>query len=89
MSGPDVKSFQAYTDVPNILQESEILYVTWEDGQKLDISVKATDIIGEYAEDSITIYKDISNPELENLWLSYGNKTELFVHRLEDLSLMT
>jgi hypothetical protein len=66
-----------------------VIDVTWQDGQKLDITVRATDIIGEYTDDTITIYKDTTNPEIENLWLSYGNKTDLFVQRLEEFKTMT
>ena len=89
VSGEDVKSYKAYTNVIDILQETEVLNVVWEDGEKLDIFVKATDIIGEYIEDFITVYRDVTYPIIENLWLSYGNKTELFVHRLEDFTEMT
>jgi hypothetical protein len=55
-----------------------VIDVTWQDGQKLDITVRATDIIGEYTDDIITIYKDTTNAEIENIWISYGNKTDLF-----------
>ena len=89
VTGPNVSSFQSFSDVPDILQESEVIDVTWQDGQKMDITVRATDIIGEYIDDIITIYKDTTKPEIENLWLSYGNKTDLFVQRLEDFTTMT
>ena len=89
VTGPDVSSFQSFSDIPDILQESEVIYVTWQDGQKLDITVRATDIIGEYTDDIITIYKDTTNAEIENIWISYGNKTDLFVQRLEDFTTMT
>jgi hypothetical protein len=89
VTGLDVSSFQSFSNVPDILQESEVIDVMWQDGQKMDITVRATDIIGEYTDDTITIYKDTTNPEIENLWLSYGNKTDLFVQRLEDFTTMT
>jgi hypothetical protein len=64
VTGPDVSSFQSFSDVPDILQESEVIDVMWQDGQKMDITVRATDIIGEYTDDTITIYKDTTNPEI-------------------------
>ncbi|CAG2198378.1 unnamed protein product [Mytilus edulis] len=86
VSGPDVKSFEDYTNVPDILQEAKVLDVIWEDGQKIDICVKATDMVGKFTEDITTIYKDTTAPEITRLWLTYGNKTELYVHRQEDFS---
>ncbi|XP_052071167.1 uncharacterized protein LOC127709606 [Mytilus californianus] len=86
VSGPDVKSSDGYTNVPDILQEGKVLDVIWEDGQKLDISVKATDVVGKFTEDTTTIYKDTTAPEITRLWLTYDNKTELYVHRQEDFS---
>ncbi|CAC5375358.1 unnamed protein product [Mytilus coruscus] len=89
VTGAAIESSKGYTEVLETLKEAAVLNVTWKDGHKLDISVKATDLIGEYTEDKITIYKDTSQPVIENLWLSYGNKTELFVHPLQDLTSMT
>lgn len=68
------------------MQEAEVLDVTWEDGQKLDISVKATDMVGKFTEDTTAIFKDTTAPEITRLWLTYGNKTELYVHRQDDFS---
>ncbi|XP_071153805.1 uncharacterized protein [Mytilus edulis] len=89
VTGPDVTSFLEYKNVDDILQELEVLEVSWEDGQKLDISVKATDIVWEFIEESITVYKDTSQPMIENLWLSRDSKEELYVHHIEDFSKMT
>ncbi|CAC5375018.1 unnamed protein product [Mytilus coruscus] len=86
VSGPDVKSSEGYTNVPDILQEAKVLDVVWEDGQKLDIGVKATDMMGKYTEDITTVFKDTTAPEITRLWLTYDNKTELYVHRQEDFS---
>ncbi|XP_052095904.1 uncharacterized protein LOC127731085 [Mytilus californianus] len=89
VTGPDVTSFLEYKNVDDILQELEELEVIWEDGQRLDISVKATDIVWEYKEESITVYKDTSQPIIENLWLSRDSKEALYVHHIEDFSKMT
>ncbi|CAC5401969.1 unnamed protein product [Mytilus coruscus] len=89
VTGPHVTSFLEYKHVDDILQEFEQLEVIWEDGQKLDISVKATDIVWESIEESITVYKDTSQPIIEDLWLSRDSKEELYVHHIEDFSKMT
>ncbi|XP_063447092.1 uncharacterized protein LOC134726611 [Mytilus trossulus] len=89
VTGANIESPMGYIEVQETLREASLLNISWEDGDKLDISVKATDIIGKYTEDKITIYKDTSYPAIENLWLSYGNKSELFVHRQQDLTSMT
>lgn len=89
VTGANIESSMGYIEVQETLREASLLNISWEDGDKLDISVKATDIIGKYTEDKITIYKDTSYPAIENLWLSYGNKSELFVHRQLDLTSMT
>ena len=82
-------SFLEFRNVANILPEADVLDVIWEDGQKLDITVKATDILSEFTVDTVTIYKDITAPEIENLWLSKDDKVSLFVHHIEDFTAMT
>ena len=89
VSGPDISSVQEFTNVGDISKESDVLDVIWEDGQKLDISVKASDIVGQHIVDTITIYKDSTAPEVENLWLTRNDKDELFVHHIEDFTKMT
>lgn len=89
VSGPDIKLSQSFVNVDDIKKESKLIDITWEDGQKLDIYVMATDLFGEYTIDTIVLYKDTTEPEIENLWLSHGGKTTLSIHRLEDFSEMT
>jgi hypothetical protein len=56
VSGPDITLSQSFVNVDDIKKESKLIEVTWEDGQKLDIYVKATDLIGENTIDTIVIY---------------------------------
>jgi hypothetical protein len=84
-----VTSFLEFRNVTNILPEADVLDIIWEDGQKLDITVKATDILSEFTVDTVTIYKDFTTPKIEDLWLSKGDKVSLFVHHIEDFTAMT
>jgi hypothetical protein len=54
-----------------------------------DITVRAYDIFDVHAEDVVTVYKDTSQPEVENLWLSSGDLVNISVHSIEDFSQMT
>ena len=63
--------------------------VNWNDGDRLDVTVRAYDIFDVHAEDVVTVYKDTSQPEVENLWLSSGDLVNISVHSIEDFSQMT
>jgi hypothetical protein len=67
VSGPDITLSQSFVNVDDIKKESKLIEVTWEDGQKLDIYVKATDLIGENTIDT------------KRYLLHYGNKTYEYV----------
>lgn len=71
------------------MEEATSLSVSWNDGDKLDITVRAFDIFDVYIDDMVTVYKDISPPEIENLWLSNGDRVNVSVHSFEDFSKMT
>jgi hypothetical protein len=63
--------------------------VNWNDGDRLDVTVRGYDIFDVHAEDVVTVYKDTSKPEVENLWLSSGDLVNISVHSIEDFSQMT
>ena len=53
---------------------------------KLDIQVRATDIIGSLADDVIKVKVDMSAPVIEDLWLTRGGRVNISVHNVEDLT---
>lgn len=63
--------------------------ITWEDGYRLDITIKALDILDNYKDDIISVYKDVSSPVIQNLWLTKGDRVNISVHSMEDFSKMT
>jgi hypothetical protein len=64
------------------------LSVNWNDGDQLDITVRAYDIFDMHAEDVVTVYRDTSPPEVENIWLSKAGQMNISIHSREDLSQM-
>lgn len=72
--------------VTDIHREGILLNMTVEDGEKVEICVKAFDIFEKYAEDNLTIYKDTTEPTVTNLWLVRDDLTNLTVHTLKELT---
>ncbi|CAG2185452.1 unnamed protein product [Mytilus edulis] len=87
--GPYLKANQSFTQTANVLSQAEYLNITWEDGYRLDITVKALDILDNYKDDIISVYKDVSSPVIQNLWLTKGDRVNISVHSMEDFSKMT
>ncbi|VDI32878.1 Hypothetical predicted protein, partial [Mytilus galloprovincialis] len=87
--GPYLKANQSFTQTANVLSQAEYLNITWEDGYRLDITVKALDILDIYKDDIISVYKDVSPPVIQNLWLTKGDRVNISVHSMEDFSKMT
>jgi len=86
---PGITQQENFVSVKDVLSESTSLSVNWNDGDRLDITVRAYDIFEVHAEDVVTVYKDTSQPEVENLWLSSGDLVNISVHSIEDFSQMT
>lgn len=80
---------QEFKETDNVLDESTTLLVTWNDGDRLDITVRAFDILDVYDDDSVSVFKDSSPPTVENLWLSNGDRVNVSVHSAENFSKMT
>jgi len=62
--------------------------VNWNDGDRLDATVRAYDIFDMHAEDVVTVYRDTTPPEVENFWLSKTGLMNISIHSTEDLSQM-
>ena len=86
---PSITEQENFVSTKNVLSESTSLSVNWNDGDRLDVTVRAYDIFDVHAEDMVTVYKDTSKPEVENLWLSSGDLVNISVHSIEDFSQMT
>ena len=86
---PTLADQQLFTSTSNVLDESGTIDVTWDDGNRLDITIRAFDILEKFAEDTITVYKDTSPPRINNLWLSRGDRINISVHSIEDFTKIT
>ena len=86
---PGITQQENFVSTKDVLSESTSLSVNWNDGDRLDVTVRGYDIFDVHAEDVVTVYKDTSKPEVENLWLSSGDLVNISVHSIEDFSQMT
>ena len=86
---PTTADQQPFIQTKNVLEQSGTIDVTWDDGNRLDITVRAFDIFEKFAEDTITVFKDTSPPRIDNLWLSRGDRMNISVHNIEDFTKMT
>ncbi|CAC5360413.1 unnamed protein product [Mytilus coruscus] len=89
-SAPDtVKDSRLLTSISQLKNQYDILTLNWADGDRLTSTVKAFDVLREFNEDTIVIYKDATPPLIENLWLTKGDRLNISVHNLEDFTQMT
>jgi hypothetical protein len=56
---------------------------------QLNVTVQAYDILGNYNDETVTVYRDATPPIIENLWLTRGDRLNVSVHSLEDFTKMT
>ena len=78
-----------FSFVPNPLsQQLTIMDTTVADGDTLEITIKAIDIMNNTLDDSITLYVDSSPPIVEEMYLMKDGYRYLFVHNTTDLSEM-
>lgn len=78
-----------FVSTSDVRDEATSLSVTWNDGDRLDVTVRAYDIFDIFIDDVVTVFKDTSPPKIENLWLSNGDRVNVSVHSFEDFSKMT
>ncbi|KAJ8299760.1 hypothetical protein KUTeg_023820 [Tegillarca granosa] len=84
-----LKKESDFVSVSNIYDQSTTLAgIQWEDGNKLDITVRAFDILNATTEDNITVYRDTTPPIIDNLWLTREDRVNISVHRIEDFTQM-
>lgn len=88
MYAPNLVAKQSFKATPDVDTQQGLITVPWNDGNRLEITVKAIDIFEKYIEDTITVYKDTSPPRIHNLWLSSGDHVNISVHSVEDFSKM-
>lgn len=84
-----LKDSRALTSISKLKNQYDILTLNWADGDRLTSTVKAFDVLHEYNEETIVIYRDATPPLLENLWLTKGDRLNISVHSLEDFTKMT
>ena len=80
---------QDFTSVSDISKQGTRLNLPWSDGNKLDVTVRAIDVLGKYLDESVTVYRDATPPLIEDLWLTRGDRLNVSVHRIEDFTEMT
>ncbi|XP_052067298.1 uncharacterized protein LOC127706680 [Mytilus californianus] len=88
---PTLKKSQMFTSLPaNQLKDQSVsLSVDWGDGDRLNVTVQAFDVLRESNMESLLVYRDVSPPIIENLWLTKGDWVNISVHSVEDFSEMT
>ncbi|CAG2222618.1 unnamed protein product [Mytilus edulis] len=88
---PTLKDFQIFTSLPaNQLDDEFVsLAVDWGDGDRLNVTVQAFDILRESNIESLVVYRDVSPPIIENIWLTKGDRVNISVHSVEDFTEMT
>ena len=66
-----------------------MLTIDWSDGDMLNVTVQAYDILGEYNEETIIVYRDATPPIIQNLWLTKGDSRNISVHSVTDFTQLT
>ena len=75
-----------FIEVDNIYTESFTFAENVSDGMRMDILIRALDIFGSFADDVIKVKVDTSPLVIEQLWLTRGDRKNISVHNLEDLT---
>ncbi|CAH1259452.1 Hypp2286 [Branchiostoma lanceolatum] len=78
-----------WSNVTDVLMEQEDLDIVRQDGDTIRVWVRAFDVMGNVAEDSVIFHVDSSPPTVEDVSLSRHDVTGLAVHNSEDLFNMT
>ena len=75
-----------FEDIDDMSTESQSFDILIHDGMKLDIQIRASDITNTFADDFVTVKTDLSPPVIVDLWLTKGDRLNISVHNIEDLS---
>ncbi|XP_053400998.1 uncharacterized protein LOC128557563 isoform X2 [Mercenaria mercenaria] len=85
-------TYTNFTPVPDKYIRSQNMTYENEkfiDGKKLTYKIRAFDIVGEFAEDNVTVMIDLSPPVIQNLWLTKGTFENISVHSVIELTDLT
>ncbi|XP_078589451.1 uncharacterized protein LOC144869806 [Branchiostoma floridae x Branchiostoma japonicum] len=74
-----------WVDVAGVTAEEQALDIARQDGDTICVWIRAFDVMGNVAEDSVTFHVDSSPPIVEDISLSRHDVTGLAVHNSEDL----
>ncbi|XP_061189002.1 uncharacterized protein LOC133197151 [Saccostrea echinata] len=70
-------------------QQETFTGLSWNNGDRMKITVTAFDIMGMSKEDHVTLYKDTTPPEITDLWLTKEDKLDVAVFGFTDFNKMT
>ncbi|XP_069133969.1 uncharacterized protein [Argopecten irradians] len=85
-----IKDSQVLTTIkPKIHDQATSLTLDWADGDQLNVTVRAIDVLQKYDDVTLTVFRDHTAPVVQDLWLTRGDRTNLSVHSLEDFTTMT
>lgn len=86
MYGPSNKSTSPFTFVSDVYDELALQNVAWDDGDKLIVTIRAYDLLENYRDEQVTVYKDATPPMISNLWLTKGDRINISVHSVEEFN---
>ncbi|CAH1259274.1 ADGRL2 [Branchiostoma lanceolatum] len=78
-----------WENVTNLMSQRQSRDIPRQDGNTIRFWVRAFDVMGNYADDSVTIHVDSSPPVIEDIFLSRGGIDTLAVHHTQELYKMT
>ncbi|XP_052083679.1 uncharacterized protein LOC127721009 [Mytilus californianus] len=84
--GPSNKSSSPFTLVSDVYAEMAVQNVAWDDGNKLIVTIRAIDLLENYRDEIVTVYKDATPPIISNLWLTKGDRINIAVHSVEEFN---
>ncbi|KAK3612506.1 hypothetical protein CHS0354_024476 [Potamilus streckersoni] len=78
-----------FKSISDIHAESVDLKEDIIDGKRLVIHVRAYDIMGKFAEDTVNVTIDTSPPVIKNLWLTRGDRVNISVSSVREFTNLT
>ena len=83
------QEFYPFNETSDFYSEMSDIPEGMLDGKRLRIHVRGYDITNTFVEDTVNVTADSSPPIIEDLWLTRGDKVNLTVHNLLELSQLT
>ncbi|KAL3841827.1 hypothetical protein ACJMK2_019926 [Sinanodonta woodiana] len=78
-----------FYETANLLAEETFITESLEDGERINVWVRAYDAVRAYVEDFVYATADSSPPVIRNLWLTKGDFLNVSVHNVLELNQMT